>query len=94
MSNLQDLPNCSKPINRVEDVLLDMNKKLDNMKVDVGCIKSDLKIILKRIDEKQKQEYFSSVLVTVNKFLAPFERILDFRILPINFNRNLNVDFL
>jgi hypothetical protein len=56
MSNLQDLPNCSKPINRVEDVLLDMNKKLDNMKVDVGCIKSDLKIILQRIDEKQKQE--------------------------------------
>jgi len=56
MSNLQDLPNCSKPINRVEDVLLDMNKKLDNMKVDVGCIKSDLKIILKRIDDKQKQE--------------------------------------
>lgn len=56
MSNLQDLPNCSKPINRVEDVLQDMNKKLDNMKVDVGCIKSDLKIILQRIDEKQKQE--------------------------------------
>ena len=56
MSNLQDLPNCSKPIDRVEDVLLDMNKKLDNMKVDVGCIKSDLKIILQRIDEKQKQE--------------------------------------
>ncbi len=56
MSNLQDLPNCSKPIDRVEDVLLDMNKKLDNMKVDVGCMKSDLKIILQRIDEKQKQE--------------------------------------
>tara|TARA_R100001440_G_scaffold69569_1_gene91490 strand:- start:563 stop:799 length:237 start_codon:yes stop_codon:yes gene_type:complete len=56
MSNLQDFPNCSKPIHRVEDVLLDMNKKLDNMKVDVGCIKSDLKIILKRIDDKQKQE--------------------------------------
>ena len=56
MSNLQDLPNCSKPINRVEDVLHDMNKKLDTMKVDVGCIKSDLKIILQRIEEKQKQE--------------------------------------
>jgi hypothetical protein len=56
MSNLQDLPTCSKPINRVEDVLLDMNKKLDNMKVDVGCMKSDLKIILQRIDEKKKQE--------------------------------------
>ena len=33
------------------------------------------------MDEKQKQEYFSSLIVTVNKFLAPFERILDFRII-------------
>ncbi|RKY95143.1 MAG: hypothetical protein DRQ01_00540, partial [Ignavibacteriae bacterium] len=32
------------------------------------------------MDEQQKQEYFSSVIVTINKFLAPFERILDFRI--------------
>ncbi|OGU69337.1 MAG: hypothetical protein A2W30_01650, partial [Ignavibacteria bacterium RBG_16_36_9] len=32
------------------------------------------------MDEKQKQEYFSSLIVTVNKFLAPFERISDFRL--------------
>jgi len=32
------------------------------------------------LDEQQKQEFFSSVIVTINKFLAPYERILDFRI--------------
>ncbi len=32
------------------------------------------------LDEHERQEYFSSVIVTVNKFLAPYERILDFRI--------------
>jgi long-subunit acyl-CoA synthetase (AMP-forming) len=36
---------------------------------------------LQEMNEKQKQEYFSSLIVTVNKFLAPFERILDFRII-------------
>ena len=36
---------------------------------------------LKKLNEKQKLEYFSSLIVTVNKFLAPFERILDFRII-------------
>tara|TARA_R110002049_G_scaffold34011_2_gene111533 strand:- start:4093 stop:4293 length:201 start_codon:yes stop_codon:yes gene_type:complete len=40
-----------KPIQRVEDTLLDIQKKLDCMKVDVGCIKSDLKIILNKLDE-------------------------------------------
>ena len=37
--------------------------------------------VLFNMDEKQRQEYFSSLIVTVNKFLAPFERILDFRII-------------
>jgi long-subunit acyl-CoA synthetase (AMP-forming) len=35
---------------------------------------------LREMNDKQKQEYFSSLIVTVNKFLAPFERILDFRL--------------
>ncbi|MGB5895122.1 MAG: AMP-binding protein, partial [Ignavibacteriaceae bacterium] len=35
---------------------------------------------LKEMNDKEKQEYFSSLIVTVNKFLAPFERILDFRL--------------
>jgi len=38
------------------------------------------------MDEQQKQEYFSSVIVTINKFLAPFERILDFRIIERPFS--------
>ena len=36
---------------------------------------------LKNMDEQQRQEYFSTVIVSVNNFLAPFERILDFRII-------------
>ena len=56
MSNLQDNPPLTKPIQRVEDCMYDIHKKLDCMKVDVGVIKSDLKIILDRIEKKQKQE--------------------------------------
>ena len=44
--------------------------------------------LLEGMDEKQKQEYFSSLIVTVNKFLAPFERILDFRIIDRPFTEN------
>lgn len=36
---------------------------------------------LKSMDETQLQEYFSTVIVSVNNFLAPFERIVDFRII-------------
>ncbi len=36
---------------------------------------------LHNMDEKQKQEYFASIIVTINKFLSPFERILDFRLI-------------
>ncbi len=42
--------------------------------------------ILFNMDDKQKQEYFSSLIVTVNKFLAPFERILDFRLIDRAFD--------
>ncbi len=34
----------------------------------------------RRLPDAKKHDYFSSVVVTVNKFLAPFERILDFRL--------------
>ena len=36
---------------------------------------------LKSMDEQQRLEYFSTVIVTVNNFLAPFERIVDFKII-------------
>ncbi len=38
------------------------------------------------MDEQQRQEYFSSTIVTVNNFLAPFERILDFRLIDRPFS--------
>lgn len=41
---------------------------------------------LKNMDEQQRQEYFSSIIVTVNNFLAPFERIVDFRIITRPFD--------
>ncbi len=46
----------------------------------------DVDSLFYNMDEQQKQEYFSSVIVTVNKFLAPFERILDFRIIDRAFS--------
>tara|TARA_R100001530_G_scaffold135350_1_gene112345 strand:- start:486 stop:722 length:237 start_codon:yes stop_codon:yes gene_type:complete len=56
MSNFNDNISVGKPIHRIEDILMDLDKKLNTMKVDVAVIQSDLKIILKRIEEKQKQE--------------------------------------
>jgi GNAT superfamily N-acetyltransferase len=41
---------------------------------------------LKNMDEQQKQEYFSTVIVSVNNFLAPFERIVDFKIITRAFD--------
>ncbi len=41
---------------------------------------------LKNMEEQQRQEYFSTLIVTVNNFLAPFERIVDFRIIDRQFN--------
>ncbi|MBD3226442.1 MAG: AMP-binding protein, partial [Caldithrix sp.] len=40
------------------------------------------------MDDKKINEYFSSVIVTINKFLAPFERIVDFRLT----NRSFSAD--
>jgi long-subunit acyl-CoA synthetase (AMP-forming)/predicted GNAT family acetyltransferase len=34
---------------------------------------------LKRMSEEEMDQYFSSVLVTINKFLASYERIIDYR---------------
>tara|TARA_R110002020_G_scaffold322224_1_gene538015 strand:+ start:229 stop:471 length:243 start_codon:yes stop_codon:yes gene_type:complete len=58
MSNFQDNPSIgqSKPIHKIVDVLSELNKKLDCMKVDLGGIKSDLDIIKRRIKEKEEQE--------------------------------------
>jgi len=41
---------------------------------------------LAKMNSSQKHDYFASVVVTVNKFLAPFERIVDFRIIDRAFS--------
>ncbi|MEN8191663.1 MAG: GNAT family N-acetyltransferase [Bacteroidota bacterium] len=41
----------------------------------------EAKSFFDHMDEEQTMEYFSSIIVTVNNFLAPFERIVDFRII-------------
>lgn len=43
-------------------------------------------INLAKLNQQQVQEYFSSLIVTVNKFLAPFERIIDFRLIDRPFS--------
>ncbi len=43
-------------------------------------------ITLKNMFDDQKGEYFANLIVTINKFLAPFERIVDFRIIDRAFS--------
>ncbi len=38
------------------------------------------------MDESELRSYFSSVIVSVNQFLSPFERIVDFRLIDRNFD--------
>ncbi len=40
---------------------------------------------LLNMNDDQKNDYFSNLIVTINKFLAPFERIVDFRIIEKSF---------
>lgn len=42
--------------------------------------------LLSEMFDDQKGEYFSNLIVTINKFLAPFERIVDFRIIDRPFS--------
>ncbi len=42
--------------------------------------------MLKKMSESELKDYFASAIVSVNKFLAPFERIVDFRIIDRMFS--------
>lgn len=46
----------------------------------------DAKSFFEHMDDEQTTEYFSSIIVTVNRFLAPFERIVDFRVIDREFS--------
>ncbi len=41
---------------------------------------------IRMLDDNQKQEFFASLIVSVNNFLAPFERIIDFRLIDRPFS--------
>jgi len=59
MSNFHDSPSVgqsNRPIHKIVDVLSELNTKLDNIKVDIGVIKSDLDLIKRRVKEKEEQE--------------------------------------
>ncbi len=42
--------------------------------------------MLKKMSKQELKDYFASAIVSVNKFLAPFERIVDFRIIDRPFS--------
>ena len=46
----------------------------------------DAQAFFDKMNEKQTQEYFSSIIVTVNNFIAPFERIVKFKIIDREFS--------
>ncbi len=49
----------------------------------------EMKDFYGKMTKEQKREYFSSIIVTVNNFIAPFERIVDFRII----NRGFSLEY-
>ena len=42
--------------------------------------------VLEKMDNSQLREYFATLIVTVNNFLAPYERIVNFRIIDRAFS--------
>lgn len=76
----QKIENLFRDFEFVKQVFLAGDHRPFNTVLIFPDIESE-KSPLKAMDEQQKQEYFSTVIVSVNNFLAPFERILDFKII-------------
>ncbi len=75
----QKIENYFKDFETVKQVFLIGDHKPFNTALIYPDYSSDYDLI--NLSERELKEYFSSVIITVNKFLAPFERILDFRII-------------
>lgn len=63
----------------------------DNRPFNTVLIKPNLEYInsyITQMNQEQINDYYSSLIVTVNNFLAPFERIVDYRLI----DRNLSAD--
>jgi long-chain acyl-CoA synthetase len=85
----QKIENLFRDFEFVKQVFLAGDHRPYNTVLIFPDIESE-KSPLRSMDEQQKQEYFSTVIVSVNNFLAPFERILDFRII----NRGFSEEYL
>lgn len=81
----QKIENFFRDIDAVKQVFLVGDHRPFNTVLIYPNYEND-SIELKDLNENQLQEYFSSVIVSINKFLAPFERILDFRIIDRPFS--------
>ena len=81
----QKIENFFRDIDSVKQVFLAGDHRSYNTVLLVPNYENDV-TNLNKMNDAQIQEYFSSVIVTVNKFLSPFERIIDFRIIDRSFS--------
>ncbi|MEO8232634.1 MAG: GNAT family N-acetyltransferase [Ignavibacteriota bacterium] len=81
----QKIENLFRDFEFVKQVFLVGDHRQFNTVLIFPDIESE-KSPLKTMDEQQRQEYFTTVIVSVNNFLAPFERILDFKIIDRAFS--------
>jgi len=81
----QKIENLFRDFEFVKQVFLAGDHRPFNTVLIFPDLESEISPI-KNMDEQQRQEYFSTVIVTVNNFLAPFERIVDFRLISRAFS--------
>ncbi len=81
----QKIENLFRDFDFVKQVFLVGDHKLFNTVLIYPNYESET-LSTKNFSEEQMRNIFSSVVVTVNKFLAPFERIIDFRIIERPFS--------
>ncbi len=76
----QKIENLFRDFDFVKQVFLVGDHKLFNTVLIYPNYDSE-SLLKKNYSQEEMRDIFSSVVVTVNKFLAPFERIIDFRII-------------
>ncbi|HEX9252030.1 MAG TPA: GNAT family N-acetyltransferase [Ignavibacteriaceae bacterium] len=81
----QKIENLFRDFEFVKQVFLVGDHRPFNTVIIFPDIESEISP-LNQMDEQQRQEYISTLIVSVNNFLAPFERILDFRIITRAFD--------
>ncbi len=84
----QKIENLFRDFDFVKQVFLVGDHKLFNTVLIYPNYDSET-LLSKNYNEEEMRDIFSSVVVTVNKFLAPFERIIDFRIIDRPFSAEL-----